>query len=327
MNDTYSKKALICGIGGQDGSLLAKFLLNKGYDVCGTSRDAGGASCTNLIRLGILGKVETISMNPEDFRSVFTTLRKSKPDEIYFLAGQTSVGLSFELPAETIQSISLGALNILEACRILDEPLRLFHAGSSECFGNTNGVVANEETVFQPRSPYAVAKAAAIWLVDNYRESYGMYACSGILFNHESALRPKRFVTQKIISAVRDIAEGNSDRLFLGNINISRDWGWAPEYVEAMWLMLQQKVPENFVIATGETNSLKDFVRLAFQEAGLDWNNHVELTKEFVRPSDIQISCADPSKAAEKLGWVAKRKMRDVVKEMYQSNYLLIDKK
>ena len=317
MSNINQKKALICGIGGQDGSFLAKFLLNKGYEVWGTSRDAGGASFINLIHLEILEKVHKISMSPEDFRSVFMALRQSKPDEVYFLAGQTSVGLSFELPAETIQSISVGTLNILEACRVLDKPFKLFHAGSSECFGNTNGAAANEQTVFQPRSPYAVAKAAAIWLVDNYREAYGLFACSGILFNHESALRPKRFVTQKIISAAQDIAQGNGDRLFLGNINISRDWGWAPEYVEAMWLMLQQRTPENFVIATGETNSLEDFVSVAFNEVGLDWKNHVELSEAFQRPSDIQISCADPSKAAEKLGWVAKRKMRDVIKEMH----------
>ncbi|OUS09148.1 GDP-mannose 4,6-dehydratase [Rhodobacterales bacterium 52_120_T64] len=319
MGDT-KKKALICGVGGQDGALLAKLLLDKGYEVWGTSRDAGGASFVNLIRVGILERVHTISMSPEDFRSVFMALRKCKPDEVYFLAGQTSVGLSFELPAETIQSITVGTLNILEACRTAEKPFKLFHAGSSECFGNTNGIAANEQTPFQPRSPYAVAKAAAIWLVDNYREAYGIFACSGILFNHESALRPKRFVTQKIVSAVQDIAAGNSDRLFLGNIDISRDWGWAPEYVEAMWLMLQQKTPENFVIATGETNSLENFVELAFKKAGLDWKDHVEFNDALGRPSDIQISCADPSKAAEKLGWSAKNRMQDVITEMLGAN-------
>lgn len=327
MNDNNNKKALICGVGGQDGSYLAKFLLDKGYEVWGTSRDAGGASFVNLKRLGILEQIHTISMNPEDFRSVFMCLRKIQPDEVYFLAGQSSVGLSFELPAETIQSIAVGTLNILEACRVLDKPFKLFHAGSSECFGNTNGVAANEQTVFQPRSPYAVAKAAAIWLVDNYREAYGLFACSGILFNHESVLRPKRFVTQKIICAARDIAEGNSDRLLLGNIDISRDWGWAPEYVEPMWLMLQQKTPENFVIATGETNSLEDFVDQAFKEVGLDWKNYVELGKAFQRPSDIQISCADPSRAAEKLGWKAKKNMQNVIKEMHHFNYYAMDTK
>lgn len=318
MSNTNKKKALICGIGGQDGSFLAKFLLNKGYEVWGTSRDAGGASFVNLKRLGILEQIHTVSMSPEDFRSVFMALRQSKPDEVYFLAGQTSVGLSFELPAETIQSISVGTLNILEACRILDKRFRLFHAGSSECFGNTNGMAANEQTVFQPRSPYAVAKAAAIWLVDNYREAYGLFACSGILFNHESSFRPERFVTQKVITAAQKISEGGMDHLHLGNLNVSRDWGWAPEYVEAMWLMLQEPGPENFVIATGETNTLENFVDLAFQEVGLDWRDHVKLTEMFQRPSDIQISCADPSKAAEKLGWVAKSKLHDVIKNMHR---------
>lgn len=315
------KTALICGVGGQDGTLLAKLLLENGYEVWGTSRDAAGASFANLIRVGIFDSVQTISMSPEDFRSVFMALRQCKPDEVYFLAGQTSVGLSFELPVETVQSITVGTLNILEACRITEKPFRLFHAGSSECFGNTNGVAANEQTPFQPISPYAVAKAAAIWLVDNYRGAYGIFACSGILFNHESSLRPKKFVTQKIISAVQDIAAGKSDRLILGNIDISRDWGWAPEYVEAMWLMLQQTTPENFVIATGETNSLEKFLDISFKQAGLDWKNHVKFTESLGRPSDIQISRADPSKAAEKLGWTAKYKMQDVIAEMLRSNY------
>jgi GDPmannose 4,6-dehydratase len=312
-----TKTALICGVGGQDGALLAKFLLSKSYDVWGTSRDAGGASFGNLVRLGVAGQVRTLSMDPEEFRSVFMALRRAQPDEVYFLAGQTSVGLSYEQPAETIQSISLGALNILEACRLLDRPVRIFHAGSSECFGNTEGVAANETTPFQPRSPYAVAKAAAIWLVDNYRESYGLFACSGILFNHESALRPTRFVTQKIIHAVKRIAKGDKEPLRLGNLDISRDWGWAPEYVEAMWLILQQPEPENFVVATGETNSLEDFVDIAFQQAGLNWRDHVELSQALVRPSDIRAGFANPAKAREKLNWTATKKMREVIFAMY----------
>ena len=260
-------------------------------------------------------------MNPEDLQSVLSAHRQCNPDEVYFLSAQTSVGLSFELPAETVQSITLGTLNILEACRTAEKPFRLFHAGSSECFGDTGGLAANEQTPFQPRSPYAVAKAAAIWLVDNYRDNYGVFACSGILFNHESTLRPQKFVTQKIITAVKDISAGKSDRLLLGNIDISRDWGWAPEYVEAMWLMLQQRTPENFIIATGETNSLERFVNLAFNQVGLDWKNHVEFTEAFGRPSDIQISRADPSKATKKLGWTAKYKMQDVIAEMLHSQY------
>lgn len=311
------KIALVCGISGQDGSLLARFLLQKNYEVWGTSRDAEGASFSNLKSLGIFEKVRKISVSPKDFRSVLMAFRKSQADEVYFLAGQSSVGLSFEMPAETIQSVSIGTLNMLEACRDSDKPIRLFHAGSSECFGNTNGMIADEKTDFKPRSPYAIAKAAAIWLVDNYREAYGLYACSGILFNHESPFRPDRFVTQKIITGARHIAREKRGKLFLGNLDISRDWGWAPEYVEAMWLMLQKPKPENFVIATGETNSLEDFVNYAFQEVGLDWKKHVEFTEEFQRPSDIQANYADPSKAARKLGWSAKSKMRDVIKNMH----------
>lgn len=310
------KKALVCGISGQDGSFLAKFLLSKGYQVFGTSRDAQGSSFSNLARLGIKDQIHFLSMVPEDFRSVLVSLRKSSPDEVYYLAGQSSVGLSFEQPAETIQSISLGMLNILEACRMIDEDIRIYHAGSSETFGDTRGNPASELTPFHPVSPYAVAKASAFWLVDNYRNAYNLFACTGILFNHESFLRPNRFVTQKIISSVKRIASGSKETLELGRLDISRDWGWAPEYVEAMWLMLQQPESEDFVIATGETNLLKDFVTVAFDQFGLNWQDHVTQNEEFMRPTDILISVGDPSKAYEKMGWKAKSKMRDVVKLM-----------
>jgi len=311
-----TKKALICGISGQDGSFLARFLLSKGYQVFGTSRDAQGSSFSNLTRLGIKDRIHFLSMVPEDFRSVLVSLRKSSPDEVYYLAGQSSVGLSFEQPAETIQSISLGMLNILEACRMIDEDIRIYHAGSSETFGDTRGNPASESTPFHPVSPYAVAKASAFWLVDNYRNAYNLFACTGILFNHESFLRPNRFVTQKIISSVKRIASGSKETLELGRLDISRDWGWAPEYVEAMWLMLQQPEPEDFVIATGETNLLKDFVAVAFDQFGSNWEDHVTQNEEFMRPTDILISVGDPSKAYQKLGWKAKSKMRDVVKLM-----------
>ena len=313
------KKALICGISGQDGSFLARFLLSKGYQVFGTSRDAQGSSFPNLTRLGIKDQIHFLSMVPEDFRSVLVSLRKSSPDEVYYLAGQSSVGLSFEQPAETIQSISLGMLNILEACRMINEDIRIYHAGSSETFGDTKGNPASESTPFHPVSPYAVAKASAFWLVDNYRNAYNLFACTGILFNHESFLRPNRFVTQKIISSVKRIASGSKETLELGRLDISRDWGWAPEYVEAMWLMLQQPDPEDFVIATGETNLLKDFVGAAFDQFGLNWENHVRQNEEFMRPTDILISVGDPSKAHQKMGWKAKSKMRDVVKLMIEN--------
>lgn len=311
-----TKVALICGVSGQDGGYLAKLLISKGYVVWGTSRDAQGTAFINLKKLGIHGQVKLLSMVPEDFRSVFTAVKQSAPDEIYFLAGQSSVGLSFEQPAETIQSVVIGTLNMLEACRMTELEIRLYHAGSSECFGDTQGQPANEQTPFHPRSPYAVAKASAFWLVDNYREAYSLFACTGILFNHESPLRQSRFVTQKIISTAKRIASGSGETLRLGRIDIARDWGWAPEYVEAMWLMLQQDTPDDFVIATGQTYSLEDFVRLSFSAFDLDWRMHVKQSDEFLRPTDLLVSSADPSKAKDALGWQATVFMPQVVERM-----------
>ncbi len=313
------RTALICGISGQDGAYLAQFLLNKGYSVFGTSRDAQGSSFGNLKKLGISDQVQCISMAPEDFRSVLVALRKSNPDEIYYLAGQSSVGLSFEQPAETMQSISLGTLNILEGLRMMDKPIRLYQAGSSECFGDTHGEPATESTPFHPMSPYAVAKSSAYWLVNNYRDAYSLFACTGILFNHESPLRPERFVTQKIIHAVKRIASGSNEKLKLGRLDISRDWGWAPEYVEAMWLMLQQNSPQDFVIAAGNTISLQDFVDTAFKQANLNWKDHVIQDPNLFRPTDLAIGCANPSKAEKELGWKASTRGVDIVKKMYQS--------
>ena len=316
MANSKNKSALICGITGQDGSYLAQLLLNKGYEVWGTSRDAQGSSLKNLRTLGILERINMISMVPEDFRTVFIAVKRSVPDEIYYLAGQSSVGLSFEQPAETIQSVVIGTLNMLEACRMFDKQIRLYHAGSSECFGDTQGHPANEQTPFNPRSPYAVAKASAFWLVNNYREAYNLYACTGILFNHESPLRPTRFVTQKIVQAAKRIAEGSNEKLLLGRLDISRDWGWASEYVEAMWRMLQLDKPEDFVIATGETISLEEFVSHAFSTHSLDWQEFVIQDQSLFRPTDILSSSANPAKAKDKLGWKAKIKAGGVVEAM-----------
>lgn len=308
-----TRRALISGIGGQDGSWLAAHLLRQGYEVWGTSRDSQGGSFANLRRLGILDRVTLVSMVPEDFRSVLVALEKSRPEELYCLAGQSSVGLSFEQPAETIQSLVLGTLNVLEAVRMTSDAIRVYHAGSSECFGDTDGRPAVEGSAFKPRSPYGVAKASAHWLVDNYREAYGLFACTGILFNHESPLRPERFVTQKIISAARRIAGGSAERLRLGRLDIARDWGWAPEYVEAMWLMLQQDRPDDFIVATGKTHTLQEFVERAFSLLDLDWAEHVEVARELIRPTDIAVSRADPDKARRILGWQAQQSMPDVV--------------
>lgn len=315
----HERIALICGISGQDGAYLAQFLLNKGYTVFGTSRDAQGSSFSNLNILEIKDRVQCISMAPEDFRSVLVALRKSNPDEIYYLAGQSSVGLSFEQPAETIQSITVGTLNILEGCRMMNKNIRLYNAGSGECFGDTKGKAANESTPFYPMSPYAVAKASSYWLVNNYRDAYDLFVCTGILFNHESPLRPERFVTQKIIHAVKSIANGDRKKLMLGRLDISRDWGWAPEYVEAMWLMLQQEYPQDYVIATGASIALEEFVQAAFACAGLDWRDYVVQDKKLFRPADAGISFGDASKASRELGWKAKIQGIEVVKKMYQS--------
>jgi GDPmannose 4,6-dehydratase len=313
------KVALICGVSGQDGSYLAELLLGKGYSVFGTSRDVQGSGFANLRQLGIKVQVQYISMVPEDFRSVLVALRKSSPDEIYYLAGQSSVGLSFEQPAETIQSITLGTLNMLEGCRMMDKKIKLYHAGSGECFGDTQGKPANEQTPFYPMSPYAVAKSSAHWLVNNYRDAYGLFACTGILFNHESPLRPERFVTQKIVRAVKQIAQGSNEKLKLGRLDIARDWGWAPEYVDAMWRMLQQDQAQDYVIATGMTMTLEEFVQAAFEEAGLNWREHVVQDPSLFRPTDLVIGRADPSKAAKALQWHASTRGVDVVKKMYQT--------
>ena len=311
-----TKTALICGISGQDGSYLASFLLSNKYTIWGTSRDVQGSSFSNLDYLEIKSEVRLITMITEDFGSVLVAIQTSKPDEIYNLAGQSSVGLSFEQPSETIRSILIGTLNLLEACRMLNNGCKVYYAGSSECFGDTDGKPSDESTNFHPKSPYAVAKASAYWLVNNYRDSYGLFACTGILFNHESPLRPSRFVTQKIISAAKRISNGSNEILELGPLNIYRDWGWAPEYVEAMWLMLQQNVAEDFVISTGEMNSLESFVEEVFIHFGLDWNNHVVQNFSYARPSELLMSVGNSNKAKLKLGWEPKFKMKDVISKM-----------
>ena len=312
VQQTVSKKALIFGISGQDGGYLAQLLLHKGYEIHGTSRDCENNPFRGLKRLGLLDRIKLYSAALTDFRSVVRVLNQVRPDEVYNLAGQTSVALSFQQPVEAFESISVGTINILECARLLDHPVRIFNAASSECFGNTK-TAADEETPFRPRSPYAMAKAAAFWTVANYREAYGMHACSGILFNHESPLRPQRFVTQKIITAVVSIAAGQPSKLRLGNLDVKRDWGWAPEYVEAIWLMLQQSEPIDFVIATGRSHELREFVELAFKEAGLNWTDHVEHDETLLRPSDLERSVGNPEKILRILGWRAKFGLHEIV--------------
>jgi GDPmannose 4,6-dehydratase len=314
-------RALICGISGQDGAYLAKLLLDRGYEVIGTSRDARICSFDNLKRLGVYEAITLESMAIHDFRSVVHTVRKTSPHEIYNLAGQSSVGLSFQEPVETFESISVGTLNLLEAIRFSGDPIRFYNACSSECFGETQGEGSTEEHPFRPRSPYGVAKAAAFWHVVCYREVYHLFACSGILFNHESPLRPAKFVTHKIVAAARRIAAGSNEVLRLGDTRVMRDWGWAPEYVEAMWLMLQNKQPSDFVIATGQCHSLEAFVAATFEVVGLNWQNHVESDRSLVRPTEINFQRGNPTKACRELGWKARHDMFSIVKMLVHSEH------
>jgi GDPmannose 4,6-dehydratase len=313
------KTALITGIGGQDGAYLAQHLLSRGYRVVGTSRDAEAGRFEGLRTLGIRDRVEVASMSLVDFRSTMQTVAKVAPDEIYNLAGQSSVKMSFDQPVETFESIVIGVVNLLEAIRILKAPTRLYNAASSEIFGNTGDAPATEETAFRPRSPYGIAKATSYWQVAQYRDAYGLFACSGILFNHESPLRPERFVTQKIVAAACRIAAGEQEKLHLGDLSVQRDWGWAPEYIVAMHQMLQQDHPLDLVIATGHTSTLRDFVQEAFSAVGLDWSKHVTHDPALLRPTEIACGRADPSKAYRTIGWRATYRMPEVARLMVEA--------
>ncbi|MBN4046402.1 GDP-mannose 4,6-dehydratase [bacterium AH-315-P15] len=303
---TSPKCALIFGVSGQDGGYLAKLLLEKGYEVHGSSRDSEINNFHRLKALDVFRNVTLHSVSTHDFRSILNVVSKIQPAEIYNLAGQSSVGLSFRQPIETMESIIGGTVNILEVIRSLNLETKFYNASSGECFGNVELGAANETQAFRPKSPYGVAKSAAHWAVANYRESYGLFACSGILFNHESPLRPSRFVTAKIVRAAADIAENKSERLELGDLSVERDWGWAPEYVDAMWRILQQSEPDDFVIASGRAHSLEEFVSRVFAKFGLDWNSHVICRPDLKRPSDIKRSVGNPLKAKTLLEWQVK---------------------
>jgi GDPmannose 4,6-dehydratase len=311
-------RALIIGISGQDGAYLAASLLARGYSVFGTSRDHETSSFSKLAALGIASSVKTLSMVTSDFRSVLSALQQADADEVYNLAGQTSVGMSFTYPVETFDSILIGTVNLLECIRLSKKPVKFYNAGSSEVFGNTT-LSADESHPYHPRSPYATAKAAAHYAVTNYREAYGLHACTGILFNHESPLRPARFVTRKIVTTAVRIAGGSDEKLQLGKIDIYRDWGWAPDYVEAMWRILQHPDPDDYVIATGQTHSLEDFVRTTFEQLGLDWKDHVETDPSLFRPSDIERSCGNPTKARERLGWSATMTFVNIISTLIEA--------
>ena len=311
-----NKVALIFGISGQDGAYLAQFLLSKGYIIHGTSRDAEINSFSSLKEIGIKDNIIFHSVALNDFKSTLKVIEEVEPNEIYNLAGQSSVGLSFEQPMETLESITNATINILESIKFLGGTSLFYSAGSSECFGDTFGNPADETTPMCPKNPYGVAKTAAYWTVLNYRESYNLYACSGITFNHESILRPSRFVTRKICKSAAKIALGNSEFLKLGDLSISRDWGWAPEYVEAMWKMLQQNKPEDFVISTGKLSKLSEFVNYAFLALGLDWKKYIIYDEKLVRPYEIKSGYGSSKKAKEKLNWSAETMMQEVAYNM-----------
>ena len=314
------KRALILGVSGQDGAYLSQLLLEKGYEVHGASRDAELQQFLRLQRLGLRDRVKTHSTSLRDFREVLQLLTNVQPDEIYNLAGQTSVALSFSQPLEAMESIAQAILILLEVVRYLKLPVRIYNASSSESFGETPpGAACNEETPFRPRSPYATAKATAHWTTANYRDSYGIFACSGILFNHESPLRSDRFVTKKIVKAAIEIAAGRQSRLTLGDLSVSRDWGYAPEYVEAMWRMLQQDRAADYVIATGESHSVQEFVAAVFAEAGLNWQEHVDIDHALFRPNDIRHSSGNAAKAKRELGWEARTKFAELVRILIAS--------
>jgi len=308
------KTALICGITGQDGSYLARHLLQLGYRVVGTSRDAQAARCDGLVKLGIREHVQVESMSLIDFRSTFQVISTVMPDEIYNLAGHTSVSLSFQLPVETLESIVIGTVNLLEAIRMLRRPIRFFNAGSSEMYGNAGDEPCSEETRLRPCSPYGIAKATSFWQVAQYRDAYGLMASTGILFNHESPLRPARFVTKKIVDAAARIARGEQQVLTMGDLSVRRDWGWAPEYVGAVHRIATHPTAEDFVIATGLTVSLEDFVQEVFAGYGLDWKQYVQFDKSLERPAEIAAGRATPAKAAEILGWEARQRMPEIAR-------------
>jgi len=316
-----NKCALIFGISGQDGSLLAKLLLEKGYEVHGTSRNVSNNPFKILSSLGIKKYLRFHSVKGDNSDCILNLIEKVKPDEIYNLSGQSSVGLSFEEPLQTMHSIVNPTLGILEALRKLRLNTRFYHASSGEMFGDTPEP-ADELTPFSPKSPYAVAKTAAHHCVKNYRDAFQIYACSGILFNHESQYRPSKYVTQKIAESAVRISLGLQDCLILGNLEISRDWGWAEEYVQAMWLMLQQDKPEDYVIATGKTYPLIEFIHTCFKEVGLEAEKWIRVDPNIIRPNDVKVSRANPRKANEILKWKAKLTMHDVARKMTQEAFL-----
>lgn len=309
-----NKSALITGITGQDGSYLAEFLLSKGYRVHGLVRRI---STENLERIEhLLDRINLIPGDLMDQKSLITAVEAAGPDEAYNLAAQSFVPVSWDQPILTAELTALGVTRMLEAIRIVNDKIRFYQASSSEMFGKVREVPQTEKTPFHPRSPYGVAKVYGHWITVNYRESYGMYACSGILFNHESPRRGLEFVTRKITNEVARISLGLNDRLALGNLDAKRDWGYAGDYVRGMWLMLQQETPGDYVLATGETHTVREFVEIAFAHVGLDYKKYVVVDPRFFRPAEVDLLLGDPSRAWEKLGWRPETTFDQLVKMM-----------
>lgn len=311
-----SKKALITGITGQDGAYLTEFLLGKGYQVYGTYRRLSTPNFWRLQHLGVFSRVQLIPVDLADAASVTEAVKVSEPDEIYHLAAQSFVGASFEQPVGTGIVTGLGVTVILEVVRTLNDKIKFYQASTSELYGKNNTQYQAEDTPFQPASPYAAAKLYGYWAARIYRDAYGIFACNGILFNHESPLRGLEFVTRKISNTVAKISLGIESELSLGNLDAKRDWGYAPEYVESMWLMLQQDKPDDYVIATGEAHSVREFAEKAFAIVGLDWQNYVKTDKRFLRPLDINYLQGDYSKAVERLGWKPRVRFEELVNRM-----------
>jgi GDPmannose 4,6-dehydratase len=312
------RTALITGVTGQDGSYLADFLLEKGYRVAGMVRRS---STENFERIEHLrDRIEIRQADLLDQLSLINLLRDVRPQEVYNLASQSFVPTSWEQPVLTGEFTALGVTRVLEAVRLVDREIRFYQASSSEMFGKVQEVPQTERTPFYPRSPYGVAKVYGHWITVNYRESYGLFACSGILFNHESPRRGKEFVTRKVTDGVARIKRGLLEKLALGNLEARRDWGYAGDYVEAMWLMLQQPRPEDYVIATGETHSVRELCEIAFRRVGLAWQDHVVVDPKFVRPAEVDMLQGDASKAKRMLGWQPRTSFRQLVEKMVDAD-------
>ena len=319
------KRALITGITGQDGSYLAELLLQKGYEVHGIIRRASSINSSRIDHLYQDRHKRGVKLflhygDLSDSVSLVKMLYDLKFDEIYHLGAQSHVRVSYDIPEYTADITGVGTIRILEAIRETESNPRFYQASSSEMFGKVAEIPQRETTPFHPRSPYAVAKVFSYWATVNYREGYNMFACNGILFNHESPRRGETFVTRKITRAIAHIKLGLQEKLYLGNLDAKRDWGYAPEFVEAMWLILQQDKPDDYVIATGETHSVKEFCEEAFAHAGLDWSKHVEIDKRYYRPAEVDLLIGDASKAKQVLGWEPKTRFKDLVKLMVDAD-------